>query len=63
MMTAMTPQADVAARVATVDWERISRNLDDQGNAVIERLLSDSECRLVAGWYAHDELFRSRRAE
>jgi hypothetical protein len=60
MMTAMTPQADVAARVATVDWERISRNLDDQGNAVIERLLSDSECRLVAGWYAHDELFRSR---
>ncbi|HYW90241.1 MAG TPA: 2OG-Fe(II) oxygenase [Chloroflexota bacterium] len=54
------PLADIAGRVGAIDWPRISQDLDDRGNAVIERLLTASECRLVAGWYANDALFRSR---
>ena len=54
------PMADIADRVGAIDWRRISQDLDDHGNAVIERLLSASECHLVAGWYANDTLFRSR---
>ncbi|HEY1875560.1 MAG TPA: hypothetical protein VGG67_14280, partial [Steroidobacteraceae bacterium] len=38
------PLADIADRVDAIDWPRISRELDDHGNAVIERLLSASEC-------------------
>jgi uncharacterized protein len=58
--TGSSPTADITDRVGAIDWPRISRDLDDHGNAVIERLLNDSECRLVAGWYANDALFRSR---
>src|SRR5215469_8834377 len=54
------PSADIADRVGAIDWPRISQDLDDRGNAVIERLLTASECRLVAGWYANNALFRSR---
>jgi hypothetical protein len=52
--------AGTAEQVAALDWPRISRDLDEHGNAVIERLLGASECREVAGWYANDALFRSR---
>ena len=38
------PQA-VAARVKTLDWESVSHDLDAQGNAMIERLLSPDECQ------------------
>ena len=54
------PLAGIADRVDAIDWPRISRDLDDRGNAVIERLLSATECRLIAGWYASGTLFRSR---
>jgi len=54
------PLAGSAERVAAIDWPGLSRDLDDRGNAVIEGLLSASECREVAGWYANDALFRSR---
>jgi len=48
------------ARVAALDWERISQDLDAQGNALIERILSPDECRAIASLYPRDELFRSR---
>jgi hypothetical protein len=54
------PPAHTAERVEAIDWPSLSQGLDDHGNAVIERLLSASECRQVAGWYADDSLFRSR---
>jgi uncharacterized protein len=49
-----------AARVGALDWERVTRDLDAQGSAMIERLLTPEECRAIAGLYARDELFRSR---
>jgi hypothetical protein len=48
------------ARVTALDWERISQDLDAQGNALIERILSPDECRAIASLYPRDELFRSR---
>src|SRR3984957_19346336 len=42
------------------DWHRIARDLDQQGNAVIEQLLSQQECRALSGLYANNDVFRSR---
>jgi uncharacterized protein len=47
-------------RVAGFDWNEIAGDLDQQGNAVMERLLSPEECREIAGLYPNDDLFRSR---
>lgn len=46
-------------RVKTLDWERISQDLDSQGCALLERLLSVDECRALAELYPKDEVFRS----
>jgi uncharacterized protein len=42
------------------DWDNIWRNLDAQGSAVLERLLSPEECREIAALYPQDPFFRSR---
>jgi hypothetical protein len=58
----VTPSASskhVAARVKTLDWERVSQDLDAQGSAMIQRLLSPNECQAVAGLYPKDDIFRS----
>jgi hypothetical protein len=49
-----------AARVGMFDWERVSQDLDAQGSAMIERLLSPDECQALAALYPKDDLFRSR---
>ncbi|HWO34719.1 MAG TPA: 2OG-Fe(II) oxygenase, partial [Candidatus Acidoferrum sp.] len=49
-----------AARVDSLDWRRIGKELDQQGNAIIEQLLSPEECLTIAGLYPNDEIFRSR---
>jgi hypothetical protein len=51
---------NVVARVDALDWHRISQDLDDRGNAVFERILSQDECEAIAGLYTDDDLFRSR---
>jgi len=43
-----------------VDWERVSRDLDARGNAVLEQLLPPDECRALAALYPMDRMFRSR---
>ena len=48
------------ARVRTLDWERVSQDLDAQGIAVVEGLLSPDECQALAGLYPKDDIFRSR---
>jgi hypothetical protein len=50
----------VLARVQADDWDRVSRNLDAQGSAIIESILSPAECRSLAALYSDDRLFRSR---
>jgi hypothetical protein len=43
-----------------MDWSRIEQDLDAQGSAVIEGLMSAKQCDSLAQLYARDELFRSR---
>jgi hypothetical protein len=47
-------------RVDGFDWQRIGKDLDQQGNAMMEQLLSPEECRAIAGLYLNDDVFRSR---
>ena len=48
------------ARVNALDWQRISQELDDQGSAMLERILTPHECQTLAALYSDDDLFRSR---
>ena len=52
-------QMATARRVETIDWDRVIRDLDARGNAVVEKLLTSAECIDLAGLYAGDEPFRS----
>ncbi len=47
-------------RIEELDWERISQELDAQGSAVLEGLLSREECRALSELYPKDDHFRSR---
>ena len=53
-------QFDAERRVNALDWARISNDLDAQGCAVIERLVSPEECDVLARLYVRDDIFRSR---
>ena len=59
-VTRTASSKDVAARVRTFDWKRVSQDLDAQGSAVIEGILSPDECHALAGLYSKDDIFRSR---
>jgi uncharacterized protein len=48
------------ARIDALHWSEIERQLDAQGYAVIDKLLSGAASRELAAQYAADELFRSR---
>lgn len=52
----------IEERVQGIRWERVSRDLDAEGYATIEDLLTPDECAYVAGLYFKDDLFRSRVA-
>jgi hypothetical protein len=54
------PQSAIAARVEAIDWPRIAGELDAQGCAVIEQLLTPQQCAALASLYPDDSLFRSR---
>ena len=55
------PAGHAVARIETLDWaERVSHELDGQGSALLERVLSAKECQALAGLYQEDGLFRSR---
>jgi hypothetical protein len=45
---------------AAIDWERVERDLDASGNAVIERLIAPPECDTLAALYPIDGVFRAR---
>ena len=50
------PQSTVA-RVNSIDWTRISADLDAQGCAVIEKLLAPQQCIALAALYPDDGIF------
>jgi len=49
-----------ADRIHAIDWQRAGQELDAQGNAVLERLLSPDECQDLSALYEKEDLFRSR---
>lgn len=53
-------QQSIADRVAAIDWQEVSRELDAQGSAPVQRLLSAAECASLAGLYSDEKIFRSR---
>ncbi len=57
---AITSARDIAGRVKALDWERVSSDLDAQGSAMIEDLVTREECDALAELYPVDGLFRSR---
>ncbi len=54
------PARNIASRVKALDWERVSKDLDAQGCAMIEGLITPEECDALAGLYPEDGIFRSR---
>lgn len=50
----------VSGRVDSLDWKRVSSDLDARGAATIERLLDAQECDAIARLYGEDDKFRSR---
>ncbi|HEU4733078.1 MAG TPA: 2OG-Fe(II) oxygenase [Kofleriaceae bacterium] len=51
---------DIADRIAAIDEAQLAAELDEQGAARIEGLVTAAECRALAALYALDEPFRSR---
>ena len=43
-----------------IDWAKLARDLDAQGSAVLEGLISPDECDALAALYPNEERFRSR---
>jgi hypothetical protein len=57
---AVATTASVPARIAALDWARLTANLDAEGSAIAAGLLTPDECDDLAAIYARDEAFRSR---
>lgn len=57
-MTASPPT--ISERINLLDWSRVERDLDDQGSAVLDAILSPDECQSLAAQYSNDAVFRSR---
>ena len=55
-----TPPNGLAGRVAAIDWPSVEADLEAQGAAVIERLLTPAECHDLSSLYQRDDSFRSR---
>jgi len=59
--SAMTIEsATVSERLTSIDWQQIAEDLDQQGNALIERLLTPAECDALRELYPAEDVFRSR---
>ena len=54
--------ADIRTRLSSVGWDELAGDLDAQGNAIVERLLTPAQCLSVAALYEEDERFRSKIA-
>jgi len=48
------------ARISTFDWQQIGKQLDEQGSALLQGVLSPEECDALAALYPEESIFRSR---
>ncbi|MCA1576331.1 MAG: 2OG-Fe(II) oxygenase [Acidobacteria bacterium] len=53
------PSATVEKRVAAIDWQQFSQDLDAEGHAIIKHILSRDECQATSTLFQHAGLFRS----
>jgi hypothetical protein len=53
-------KAGAASPVDAIDWARVTSDLDAQGCAVLEDLLTPSQCEALSALYPDDSRFRSR---
>ena len=51
---------EAVSRVNALDWRQIGRNLDEQGSALLQGVLSARECESLAALYPRESIFRSR---
>lgn len=51
---------NIAERVEELDWQRILHDLDVQGSAIIEHLITSAECDTLTQLYPQDRIFRSQ---
>jgi uncharacterized protein len=56
----ITSAKDISQRVKTIEWERVSQDLDAQGSAIVKCLITPAECNGLAQLYLEDGNFRSR---
>lgn len=59
-VTSSIPADRALARVNALDWQEIGDNLDQQGSALIQDVLSPAECEALAALYPEESIFRSR---
>jgi len=59
-VTGSIPADRAVARVNALDWQEIGDNLDQQGSALIQHVLSATECEALAALYSEESIFRSR---
>ena len=57
--TLAAPAPGIEHRLDAVDWPCLAAELDAQGAATIEGLITPAECQALASLYAQDALFRS----
>src|SRR5690349_14018236 len=50
----------ISERVAAADWNQIAEDLNEDGNAIVKRLLSPDECDRVRALYEQQDIFRSQ---
>ena len=50
----------MGGRIESIEWDSVFGDLDARGNAVIERLLTPSQCAGMAALYSDEAKFRSR---
>ena len=50
---------DSAKRLSGLDWHAITTQLNDDGYAILDSLLTGEDCRKLAACYTRDTLFRS----
>jgi uncharacterized protein len=51
---------EAVTRVNALDWQQIGMNLDEQGSALFQGVLSAPECESLAALYPRESIFRSR---
>jgi len=57
---ATAPSGSIEQRVATIDWQQVSKDLDAEGHGIIQHMLSAGDCEELSSLFQSDHLFRSR---